>query len=119
MADDRCRSKITHESGVVLQCMEPRGHAGNHLTTREQWGDHHPDEIVESTGAHVYLSTGCLHGDHDYCQRVVGSWHKQPAQCKFCAAPCVCLCHEIGYATPASAGEPKATSKDRQIEEDR
>lgn len=94
----RCRSKIAHESGAVLQCIEPAGHAGNHLTAREQWGDHHPDEIVEQSGAHVYLSTGCLHGDHAYCQSTVGAWHKQPAQCKFCAAACTCSCHQTGGA---------------------
>lgn len=95
MPDDRCRSKIAHTSGMVLRCMEPRGHAGNHLTTHEQWGDHHPDEIVEATGAHVYLSTGCLHGKHGYCQST-GEGRKVPAECKFCAAPCICPCHEIG-----------------------
>lgn len=44
--------------------------------------------------AHVYLSTGCLHGDHDYCQATVGGvGRKVPATCKFCGAPCVCDCH--------------------------
>lgn len=63
-----------------------------------------------AAAVHVYLSTGCLHGDHDYCQSTKqGS--KIPAECKFCAAPCVCLCHEIGYATPASAGAPEAPPK--------
>ncbi|MFD7922480.1 hypothetical protein ACFV3R_25050 [Streptomyces sp. NPDC059740] len=43
---------------------------------------------------HVYLSTGCLHGEHGYCQRHTGlSGAKTPAQCKFCAAPCTCPCH--------------------------
>ncbi|MEU6674798.1 hypothetical protein [Streptomyces sp. NPDC046925] len=46
---------------------------------------------------HEYLSTGCLHGEHGYCQyearRYDGST-KTPAQCKFCAAPCVCACHK-------------------------
>ncbi len=45
---------------------------------------------------HVYLSTGCLHGRHDYCQspdRADGST-KEPACCKFCQAPCICECHE-------------------------
>lgn len=81
---------------------------------------------------HEYLSTGCLHGRHDYCAAMTG-WQgeKRPAQCKFCDARCVCDCHScptcsgpvretVGmicqtcgtdYATPASAGEPKAQSK--------
>lgn len=60
---------------------------------------------TEATG-HVYLSTGCLHGDtvlpdgrtgHQYCQSHTGhSGEKQPAQCKFCGAPCICHCHQDG-----------------------
>jgi hypothetical protein len=46
---------------------------------------------------HRYLSTGCLHGDHGYCQNNTGAaGSKIPAQCKFCAAPCVCSCHVEG-----------------------
>lgn len=57
---------------------------------------------TEGTG-HRYLSTGCLHGDlvlpdgrtgHQYCSNVDGiAGLKKPAQCKFCAAPCICPCH--------------------------
>lgn len=48
----------------------------------------------EQPGAHVYLSTGCLHGEHTYCQSTTGSnGAKSPATCKFCTAPCVCDCH--------------------------
>ncbi len=43
---------------------------------------------------HYYLSTGCLHGEHDYCKSNTGSnGEKVPAQCKFCKAPCTCWCH--------------------------
>jgi hypothetical protein len=43
---------------------------------------------------HVYLSTGCLHGEHDYCRgMVLFGGVKRPAQCKFCEAPCICECH--------------------------
>lgn len=46
-----------------------------------------------STG-HVYLSTGCFHGEHKYCQSDVGlGGVKVPAQCKFCSTPCICKCH--------------------------
>jgi hypothetical protein len=45
-------------------------------------------------GAHAYLSTGCLHGEHAYCQGRTGqAGAKKPAECKFCEAPCTCTCH--------------------------
>lgn len=44
--------------------------------------------------AHTYLSTGCLHGEHAYCQGKTGKvGAKKPASCKFCDAPCTCSCH--------------------------
>lgn len=44
---------------------------------------------------HRYLSTGCLHGEHAYCQAKTGhAGAKTPACCKFCQAPCVCSCHK-------------------------
>lgn len=47
-----------------------------------------------AVNTHAYLSTGCFHNDHNYCQSNTGSnGDKVPAQCKFCAAPCVCSCH--------------------------
>lgn len=47
----------------------------------------------EGTGLiHEYLSTGCLHGRHAYCQKKDGKTGG-PAQCKFCKAPCTCDCH--------------------------
>lgn len=50
------------------------------------------------TDRHVYLSTGCLHGQHTYCQSDTGAaGTKIPAQCKFCNARCVCVCHKEGY----------------------
>jgi hypothetical protein len=66
-----------------------------------------PDNPLTSTNGvdnpaaepHTYLSTGCLHGDHGYCQSNTGAaGTKTPAQCKFCAAPCCCDCHQA--ATP-------------------
>lgn len=56
-------------------------------------------ELVEAAEreGHVYLSTGCLHGEHTYCQARTGAvGAKVPATCKFCAAPCVCPCHREG-----------------------
>jgi hypothetical protein len=54
-----------------------------------------PEEIA--TVGHIYLSTGCLHGEHAYCAgtyRLDGGG-KKPAQCKFCDTRCVCSCHEL------------------------
>jgi hypothetical protein len=49
---------------------------------------------------HRYLSTGCYHGDHKYCQSTTGrSGEKQPARCKFCEARCVCWCHSAAAVT--------------------
>ncbi|MFJ8345075.1 hypothetical protein ACIQ9J_01605 [Streptomyces sp. NPDC094153] len=49
---------------------------------------------TDAEAGHVYLSTSCLHGEHGYCSNVDGiAGLKKPAQCKFCAAPCVCPCH--------------------------
>lgn len=44
--------------------------------------------------SHRYLSTGCLHNRHDYCQSMTGyQGEKRPARCKFCPAECECPCH--------------------------
>lgn len=49
-------------------------------------------------GKHVYLSTGCLHGEHAYCQQYSGiGGAKVPAECKFCHTPCVCTCHDVTH----------------------
>lgn len=59
---------------------------------------------------HYYISTACLHGDHEYCVAPSvsreGRWErlgpsyssdrdepKTPASCKFCEALCRCSCH--------------------------
>lgn len=44
---------------------------------------------------HEYLSTGCLHGRHDYCRNDKGqAGPKKPGRCKFCDAKCQCPCHQ-------------------------
>ncbi|MDX3549719.1 hypothetical protein PV729_45370 [Streptomyces europaeiscabiei] len=49
---------------------------------------------AEQQGVHRYLSTGCLHGDHAYCQAMTGlNGAKRPGECKFCQASCRCGCH--------------------------
>lgn len=56
---------------------------------------------TEQSG-HRYLSTGCRHGEHGYCQSNTGSQgDKLPAQCKFCGSKCVCSCHTPGVITVA------------------
>lgn len=46
------------------------------------------------TAGHVYLSTGCLHGDHAYCKSMTGlNGSKRPGECKHCGAKCQCGCH--------------------------
>jgi hypothetical protein len=43
---------------------------------------------------HLYFSTSCLHDDHGYCQQQTGNMGlKNPAECKFCNRPCLCVCH--------------------------
>lgn len=59
-----------------------------------------------------YRSTSCRHDKHDYCSaphvpdRVTtgrgmtsGIRYKDPAQCKFCGAPCTCPCHRDARRT--------------------
>lgn len=93
----------------------------------------------QQAGPHVYLSTGCYHGRHDYCAAMTGMrGEKRPARCKWCEARCECDCHScptcsgpvretVGmicqtcgtdYSAPAVAGAPEAPSKDqKRIEE--
>lgn len=60
-----------------------------------------PPAADEKVLLHEYLSTGCLHGQHDYCRNPTGAaGAKKPASCKFCDAPCRCACH----ARPRPAG---------------
>lgn len=51
--------------------------------------------LAHRLGTHSYLSTGCLHGEHAYCQGKTGqAGAKAPAKCKFCDARCQCRCHQ-------------------------
>ena len=87
---------------------EPRGHL-------------YPVGGLKSDGStHIYFSTGCRHGDmvlpdgrtgHEYCQGETGAvGAKTPAQCKFCAAPCRCDCHQTPVPAPVAG---VATSEER------
>lgn len=59
------------------------------------WSGSEPFEPQTPTPAHHYLSTGCFHGEHAYCQSSVRAdgQPKFPGQCKFCDARCICVCH--------------------------
>lgn len=47
------------------------------------------------TGKHVYLSTGCIAGRHDYCACMIGAQgEKRGGRSKFSEAPCICWCHD-------------------------
>ncbi len=61
--------------------------------------------VLQDPGRHRYLSTGCLHGDHDHCNC---AWTrdgqpKTPGVCKFCAAPCECGCHRPATDKPLTS----------------
>jgi hypothetical protein len=46
-------------------------------------------------GQHVYLSTGCLAGEHGYCQSMTGlAGSKRGGRSKFSDAACICRCHD-------------------------
>lgn len=53
-------------------------------------------DALPDADPHVYLSTGCLHGEHLYCQSMTGNQgEKRPGTCKFCQARCICECHRF------------------------
>lgn len=81
-----------------------RLHRQQLISTRELYAVIEADEapVPEATG-HVYLSTGCFHGDHGYCKSMTGlNGSKRPGECKHCGTKCTCGCHgtEETSATP-------------------
>ncbi len=68
------------------------------------------------TVPHEYLSTGCLHGRHDYCSNPTGAvGAKAPAQCKFCSAKCLCPCHQPGGEDAVGAVDENEAERRRTI----
>jgi len=64
------------------------------------------DKTINQT-THIYLSTGCLHGQHDYCQSDTGlAGAKKPSRCKWCDAFCQCPCHTTAGPAATEATEP-------------
>lgn len=60
---------------------------------------------------HRYLSTGCLHGDHDYCAARSGrAGAKHPQRCKFCSARCRCRCHRRRGGTAVTVAADRVTA---------
>ena len=69
-------------------------------------------------GRHIYLSTGCLHDDHDYCQAMTGlAGKKRPGECKHCQAKCVCDCHARPPRTFAEGTQQLIDELDRRKEQ--
>jgi hypothetical protein len=82
-------------------------------------------DVITKEGDHRYWSTHCRHGNHDACSAdaMLGdvtydsgmagtrlnvgkqvAIRRKPAQCKTCAAPCVCGCHVGGTEWAPGAG---------------
>lgn len=52
-------------------------------------------DLILPDGTHIYWSTHCRHGNCEACSatELAPGVPRRPAQCKTCAAPCVCGCH--------------------------
>lgn len=97
--------------GPARQCIRAAQHRGDHI---DEHGFHWSDtvavypvddggvrtgQIPPDANGHTYLSTGCFHGDHDYCKSMTGlNGSKRPAECKKCGAKCICSCHSVTTA---------------------
>jgi hypothetical protein len=72
---------------------------------------HHSEGMMEpfEQPGHEYLSTACLHEQHDYCKSKITDTgiSKFPAECKFCKAPCICGCHEEREMIEIPEPEPR------------
>lgn len=88
---DRFRHRIAELTYGEL--LEDRGH-WDPAIIESPWDLLQIDRDEHAYSPHIYLSTSCHHGNHNYCQTERGLFGlKTPACCKFCAAPCRCLCH--------------------------
>ncbi|WP_405673183.1 hypothetical protein [Streptomyces sp. NBC_01530] len=71
------------------------GGANNGEQSSRTTPDNPPASSDSLDNPHAYLSTGCYHDDHTYCQSMTGlNGAKRPGECKFCGAPCQCPCHQ-------------------------
>ncbi|MEU6057965.1 hypothetical protein [Streptomyces sp. NPDC047097] len=56
-----------------------------------------------------YLSTSCIHDEHDYCKGDTGkAGAKKPAECKWCPSKCACPCHQDEPDAPAARARHSA-----------
>jgi hypothetical protein len=55
------------------------------------------DVVFGTSGSHLYWSTHCRHGNHQACNatELAPGVPRRAAQCKTCAAPCICDCHSL------------------------
>jgi hypothetical protein len=63
---------------------------------------------------HIYVSTGCRHGQHHYCKSETGvAGQKHPGTCKFCFTQCLCDCHnEPNDETPPPPHQKGANAEE-------
>lgn len=68
---------------------------------------------VRAAETHVYRSTACHHGEHQYCSATArpDGAAKAPGRCKFCPANCVCDCHSPADKAEAP-GAAQAITRD-------
>jgi hypothetical protein len=66
------------------------------MTDHTEHGPAMTDRIYMD-GCHTYWSTHCRHGNHEACMatELAPGVARKPAQCKTCAAPCICGCHSL------------------------
>lgn len=61
-------------------------------------------DVIHPDGTHDYWSTHCRHGRHEDCAATEAAGApRRPSQCKTCAAPCRCRCHQVSYEEPKRA----------------
>jgi hypothetical protein len=62
-------------------------------------------DVIAADGVHTYWSTHCRHDRHADCaaRELAPGVARRPAQCKICAAPCICYCHLEAANGPALA----------------
>ena len=96
------RAERLQAEALRLAAIVDRVRATAHYHLNDSEGDVNPlaagilaDLDQDHGDGHIYLSTGCRHGNHDYCKAKTGAiGSKAPATCKFCSASCICPCHE-------------------------
>lgn len=89
---------LAHMHGLARTAIERT------LPAEAIFGSVYLDALIDLTlvsvldGHPAYLSTGCLHGQHEHCRCTVNveGDPKVPGRCKFCTSECICPCHGEG-----------------------